>query len=47
MSALLRKPANAPRPGVANADVFNFSRDVKKGSAKPSDMFKVTQQLSG
>lgn len=29
------------------ADVFNISIDTKESSAKPSDMFKVTQQVSG
>lgn len=41
------KAGKATRPFVANADVFNINRDVTEGSAKPSDMFKVTQQVSG
>ena len=31
---------------VASADVFVISKDVKMGSARPSDMFKDTQQVS-
>lgn len=32
---------------VASADVFVISKDVKEDSARPSDMFKVTQQVTG
>lgn len=47
MTLLLQKLARATRMLVASADVFVIIKDVKEDSARPSDMFKVTQQVSG
>lgn len=32
---------------VARGDVFINSKDAKEDSARPSDIFKITQQVSG